>query len=46
MLSGHEYGDHYMGDFMVRKWSPVAVRLAHEGTDHVRFVILTELDIK
>jgi hypothetical protein len=35
-----------MSDFMVRKWSSIAVRLAHEGTDHVRFFILTELDIK
>ena len=35
-----------MCDFMVRKWCSVAVRLAHEGTDHVRFFILTEFDIK
>ena len=31
-----------MCDFMVRKWSSVAVRLAHEGADHVRFFILKE----
>jgi hypothetical protein len=29
-----------MRDLMVRKWSSVAVRLAHEGTNHVRLVIL------
>ena len=35
-----------MRDFMIRKWSSIAVRLTHESTDHVWFFVLTELDIK
>jgi hypothetical protein len=46
MLPSHKEGNHYMRDFMVRKWSSVAVRLAHKGTNHIWFIILRERDVK
>ena len=40
VLTSHEQCDHDMRYFVIRKRCSVAVRLTHQGTDHIRFVVL------
>ena len=40
VLASHEQRDHDMRYFVIRKGRSVAIRLTHQGSDHIRFVVL------